>query len=353
MPVQRRVSKKKKTTRRALASRTDVLDALRDSEERLRRLISNAPVILWSMDANGIITRSEGKALAAIGLRPNEIVGRSFFELYPTAADEGRRALAGEEIVTQGTLGKTSFETRYSPVLDAKGRVTGVIGVTLDITERVEMAERLRKLSRRLLAVQEEERRRIAREIHDEVGQTLTALKLNLDLALRERIAAKMTARLTEASGFAARVLDELRRIAHDLQPGSLDQLGLKASLRALCRSFEKKTGVECTASVELSRGVPLDAESTIFRFVQEALTNAARHARARTVSLKVEQKRANLVASVADDGVGFDLDVLDGDGLGLAGMRERARILGGELIVDSSRGRGTRLQLSLPVTGT
>ena len=200
--------------------------------------------------------------------------------------------------------------------------------------------------------MQEDERRRIAREIHDEAGQTLTALKLNLDLALRERSRAKRNARLTEASGFAARVLDELRRIAHDLQPGPLEQLGLKASLRALCQSFRKKTGVECETTLELPKGAPLDAESTIFRFVQEALTNVARHARARTVSLKVETERASLVVSIADDGIGFDIHALDGDGLGLAGMRERARILGGELIVDSSPGRGTRLQLSLPVAG-
>src|SRR4051812_356337 len=201
MAVRKRVSTKKKTR-----AKPSVLEALRDSEERLRLLISNAPVVLWSMDARGILTRSEGKALAALGLKPNEIVGKSIYDLYghlPGATDAFRRVLSGEEVVTLGRrLGSRTFENRYSPVFDAKGRVTGAIGITFDVTERVELEERLRKVSRRLLAVQEEERRRIAREIHDEAGQTLTALKLNLDLAIREKNPATMKARLAEASGF-------------------------------------------------------------------------------------------------------------------------------------------------------
>ena len=305
------------------------------------------------MDAKGIITRSEGKGLAALGLEAGELVGKSVFDLYrtPRAIETNRRALAGEEVHTLSRLGKTSLENRYSPVFDSRGRVTGVIGVTVDVTERVDMEERVRKLLLRLLAVQDDERRRIAREIHADAGQTLTALKLNLDLARRERDRSKMTARLAEASGFAAKVLDELRRIASDLQPGALEQLGLKPSLRALCQAFRKRTGIECAMMVDLAEGAPLDAESTIFRFVQEALNNVASHARARTVTLRVVRKGSGTLASIEDDGIGFDTRrALDGEGLGLLGIRERARTLGGELEIESRPGHGTRLLLSFPV---
>lgn len=219
--------------------------------------------------------------------------------------------------------------------------------------ENLRALEDLRALSRRLWTVQEEERERIARELHDEAGQAMTALKLNLDLARRDEDLQRVKTRIADAVELAGNVLDELRRITSDLRPGGLHELGLVPALRALVDGFAKRAGVD--AAFESSSDVvphpDSDIASTSFRFIQEALTNVARHAQATKVRVSLEPGtsagRIRLV--VEDDGIGFQPKAaLDGH-FGLVGMRERARMLGGSLRVDTSAGRGTRLALELP----
>lgn len=218
-------------------------------------------------------------------------------------------------------------------------------------TENARRLDELRALSRRVWSVQEEERRRIARELHDEAGQSMTALKLNLDLARKEGDAELMRGRLAKAATLAGEVLEELRRIARDLRPASLDDLGLVPAVRALVDGFGKRLGI---ASAFESRG-PLpapdgDTAATVYRFVQEALTNVARHSGAATVTVTLDVAPDALRVQVVDDGVGFDpLQSITEGRLGILGMRERARILGGRVYLESKPGGGARLELELP----
>ena len=218
--------------------------------------------------------------------------------------------------------------------------------------ENLRAVEDLRALSRRLWMVQEEERERIARELHDEAGQQMTALKLILDLARREQDFDRVRGRLGEAVELAGAVLDELRRISQDLRPGALHELGLVPALRALVVGFGARTGVgvEFEATAEVVPHPDSDAASTAFRFVQEALTNVARHAQARSVRVLLETTESGrLRVTVQDDGIGFGTEsALEGH-LGLLGMRERARVLGGRLSLESAAGKGALLSLEIP----
>jgi two-component system sensor histidine kinase NreB len=213
--------------------------------------------------------------------------------------------------------------------------------------------ERLQALSRRLVEVQEGERRYIASELHDEVGQALTGLTLGLQLVDKKADDAQaVRAEVAEMNRMVERVLEELHRLAMDLRPASLDHLGLAAALRQHVAMVNEKYGL--TAKFELvgiRDRLPEDMETALYRIVQEALNNVARHARAKCVDVVLEQREDNLILVIEDDGVGFDPQVTlnKGGRLGLFGMRERAEMLGGQLIIESAAGKGTTLVVEVP----
>jgi signal transduction histidine kinase len=214
--------------------------------------------------------------------------------------------------------------------------------------------EQLRSLAGRLQSVREEERTSIAREIHDELGQSCTALKM--DLALIGHKATKRQAQLQAKVESATKLVDEmigtLRRIASQLRPRTLDDLGLNIALEGQAQEFQTRTGIQC--HVDLPEGLPtLDRErsTAIFRIFQESLTNVARHSRATRVEARLEQQADHLIFQVHDNGVGFDPeDVKSRGSLGLVGMRERALLLNGELNIKGVPGAGTTLTLRIPL---
>jgi signal transduction histidine kinase len=211
--------------------------------------------------------------------------------------------------------------------------------------------EALRTLSLRLVDLQEAERRSVARELHDEAGQWLTGLKLVLDQALPIAPAA-LQPRLEEAVGLTRELVERMRRISHGLRPALLDDLGLTAALESLFQRHTRQSGI----SVDF-RQAPLPGrlaprlETALYRIAQEALTNATRHAGVSSVIVRLwaDAERAGL--QIEDEGRGFDPEAALAAGVsnGLAGMRERATLLGGELTVDSAPGRGTRITVELP----
>ncbi|HVO29267.1 MAG TPA: histidine kinase [bacterium] len=327
------------------------------SEEHLQRAVTEAPLVLWAVDADGVFTVSVGRGLQQLGLAPGEAVGQSLFEMYagvPAILTAVHRCLqTGEDIRFLAEVPAGVFDTRITAQRSKSGRIVGAIGVSIDVTERTRMERALRGLSRRLWSIQEEERRRIARELHDEAGQAMTALKLRLDLARREEEPHAVREQLEAAAGLAGDVLRELRRISHELRPGALEELGLVPAIRALVADFRARTGVQVDlVEPEHTPHADRDCESAVFRFVQEALSNVSRHSRAKNVSVRLECDAQHVRMSVEDDGLGFDPELPPSrDSLGLAVVKERARILGGELLVESKRGAGSRLVLDVPVS--
>jgi signal transduction histidine kinase/ligand-binding sensor domain-containing protein len=214
--------------------------------------------------------------------------------------------------------------------------------------------ERLLLLTGRLEAAKEDERQRIARELHDELGPSLTAVIINLQLLARNPSAPSSLTKIPDAINMVDQLVQRVRDLSLDLRPPLLDELGLSAALRGYLETQSERTGldipVEVGAGVE---GLPPEIEIHAFRVVQEAVTNAVRHADASRVQVKVECRNNDLILAVKDDGKGFDvsktLGSFAGKSLGLLGMTERIRSLGGEIVIDSSAGRGTEIRARIP----
>ncbi|HSB45285.1 MAG TPA: PAS domain-containing sensor histidine kinase, partial [Nitrospira sp.] len=215
--------------------------------------------------------------------------------------------------------------------------------------------ERLRNLSGRLQSMLEEERMRISREIHDELGQALTALKLDLSL-IRRRLTSdgldEPSAKVHEIERSVNGIIRTVRKISTELRPGILDELGVAAAIEWMVKDFQKRTGITCKVSLQEMEKISDPVRSTaIFRITQEALTNVMRHAAASKVKVNLEKKDNTLVLEVIDNGIGImEERIFDSKSFGLIGIRERVLLLGGEAVISGKQGEGTMVRVTLPM---
>jgi signal transduction histidine kinase len=219
--------------------------------------------------------------------------------------------------------------------------------------ERAEAAEgQLRRLSDQLVQTQEEERRSISRELHDEVGQMLTGLRMELRSLRRLQDAPReqFDARMEQTKSLLDRTLQAVRDIAMGLRPSMLDDLGLGPALEWQGRDFSRRYDIPVTVKVDAALdNLPDHYRTNIFRIVQEALTNCARHAKAASVQISLAERDGAVRLTIADDGVGMNLETPRKRGLGLMGIQERVRKLGGQLSIQSSEMQGTLLSVEIP----
>jgi two-component system sensor histidine kinase UhpB len=229
------------------------------------------------------------------------------------------------------------------------------------IREKTEQAQRL---AAQVILAQEEERRRVARELHDEAGQALTAVIIGLERGLAsmpEVYAADLPVQprqlISNLRDLAAQTLDEVRKLAYELRPSLLDDLGLVAALRQYVRSIEERSGLATQLTLvgwedEAQARLPAEVETALFRIAQEALTNAIRHARAASVQVRLRRMPGAVTLEVRDDGIGLGAAASrsDGEHLGMFGMRERARLLGGTFVATPVSPRGTLVQVTVPL---
>jgi two-component system, NarL family, sensor histidine kinase UhpB len=241
---------------------------------------------------------------------------------------------------------------------DGAGRIIGHSGVQRDVTDRTNAAAELersraelRALSARLQSTREEERTRLAREIHDVLGQALTGLKL--DLAWLEEREPRTMPAMEGRPSIAARIdetMEIVRRLASELRPSLLDHLGLEAAIDWLVRDSAKRTGIPVTLQVDEIPPLPGEIASHAFRIIQEALTNVARHSQATHVQVSVRRMTGRILLTVEDNGVGIGPQSLSGQhSVGLVGMRERAMACGGSFIVSGDPGH-TSIAVTIPV---
>jgi signal transduction histidine kinase len=213
-------------------------------------------------------------------------------------------------------------------------------------------SDRLQQLLRRALAAQEAERKRLARELHDETGQALTSLMLQLKALQDESDLDVIRDRLNGLRYLTSRTVEEVRRLSIDLRPAALDDLGLVPAIRAYLDDWTQHSGIELQFISQKAVGrLPSDLEIILYRLVQEGVTNIARHSQARTARIVLDHIGRSVLLTMADDGIGIDLANHPGDGLGLAGMRERVEMAGGHWQIISAPSAGTRILIDLPVT--
>ena len=288
---------------------------------------------------------------------------RTFEDWRPGPGTGHVRSWLGVPLIARGRLvGLCSLDKVepgfYTPehahLAEALAGQAAVAILNAQLYEEVRMGrEQLQTLSRRLVDVQERERRYVARELHDEAGQSLTSLMVNLSLLEREAQCVEPVAtRLKDLKRQVSDILEGLHRLAVDLRPASLDHLGLVPALRQYVENLERQSGIaiQFEAFGWNRERLPPEVETSLYRVVQEALTNVLRHAGATQAGVLIERRADRLIAIVEDNGKGFDVDHEMKQGrLGLIGMRERTETLGGQLVIESSAGQGTSVFVELP----
>ncbi len=263
-----------------------------------------------------------------------------------------------QDVVRRVGEGDLSVRAQPTPLADVEiARIADTLNVMLDNVQSYE--SQVRNLSGALIRAQEDERQRIARELHDDTGQVLTLLLIRLKLLESLPGAEVIQPQIEELRGLIASAIDQVRRLALNLRPPTIDQLGLLPALRSLVATFTESTGLHVT--IELPREpIDLARERTlaVYRVVQEALTNSAKHAGAQHISVVVRREGDWLVATIRDDGRGYTPETfagrhrqpMGGAGVGLFGMEERARLAGGSLALQSAPGRGASVTLRVPL---
>ena len=371
--------------------------ALRESEARYRFIYHNTPAMLHSVDKDGCLVSVSDHWLEVMGYERSDVIGQKLSRFFSPASKELAEKTILPAFFQNGFCKDVAYQFikkngEMVDVLlsaigdyDAQGNITRSLAVSMDVTERnraqkalqqakedldrysrnlegqveertreiTRMLNQIRRLSGSIMINQEKERAAIARELHDELGQILTALQMDL-VWLSERLKKtdpKAARQALTMCSLIDKTVDDVRGMAIRLRPGVLDDLGLVDALEWYTSDFERRTGITCFFEHQDIPTIDDVLATAAYRISQEALTNVARHAEASRVDVFLQAQNGVLSLSVLDDGKGFHLDMLsETEALGIAGMRERSALIGGKFEIQSHPGKGTRLFFRVPL---
>ena len=350
--------------------------SLQEREEILRLFVQHSPAAIGMLDTEMRYVVASRRWLSDYALHDQDIIGRSHYAVFPEISPRWRaihqRCLAGATercdedrlVRADGHIDWVKWEV--CPWRKADDSIGGIVIFSEMVTEQkqaalkmAEDAKSLARLSRQLLAAQETERRHIARELHDEVGQLLTVVKLDLQTVLRQEQPQALNTSVREGMESIDRVISRVRDLSLDLRPSMLDDFGLVPALRWLVQRHAKH--LETSIDLDLPDNpprLPTEVETACFRIVQEALTNVLRHAEAKTIHVAMRLYAHNVEITIKDDGKGFDLIASrsaenPGTGFGMLGMRERAELAGGEFDMIAAPGQGCSVIARFPLAPT
>ncbi len=332
--------------------------------QRMARIVENVDDAVITTDLEGRVILWNRGAEGVFGYTAGEMIGQPVLSLSPEPQREEAAQLlvqvqrGGEihkhEIISMTKAGAPiEILVSASTLRDSDGTLCGMWAIVRDITDRKSAQRRLQRLSWRLLRTQDEERRRLARELHDSTAQTMAALAMKLSTLAREESPLSPERRnqvLEESLALAEQVTSELRTTSYLLHPPLLDERGLPAALGWLADGFEKRSGIKATLEIapEIGR-MPPEIETALFRVAQESLHNVHRHSGSQTVVVRLARKNGGLRLEVRDRGSGPPALAGDGLGVGIAGMRERLLELGGTLAIEPNHpGTAVIAQLSI-----
>lgn len=391
------------TLKRDIIGYSSIGQQLRSSKEQLQQYMDSANELVQSVARDGSFITVNKSWLKTLGYSDEDVKDLKIFEIIAPESQEAfadifQKLSRGEEFQNLEVTyiakdGKRVILEGNSVNLTQKGKVAHTRTFFRDITDRrhaelelkklnedlerrvkektvqleqtnmqlqVEVAEhkqiekQLRHLSARLQSVREEERTRIAREIHDELGQQLTGIKMDLSW-IYKKIEVEQPKEIGDKVTALLKLIDDtiktVRKISTELRPGILDDLGLIAAIEWQCSEFEKRNGIKCTFTTgldDLDFGTNISTE--VFRIVQETLTNIVRHSNATSVDIKMKLNEGTIMMEISDNGKGITVDEINNTkSLGLLGMGERAKILGGKFSIKGKPGKGTAVTLQVP----
>jgi PAS domain S-box-containing protein len=341
------------------------------TDEQFRLLVESvSDYAIYLIDARGRVASWNAGAARIKGYAAGEVLGRHFSLFYPSedraagmperalreAQAEGRFRAEGWRVRKDGT--RFWADIVITCLRDRHGEMRGFAKVTRDMTERREALEQVHALTRRLVEAEESERKRIARELHDRAGQSLSALNINLDIVLADAgasLAPELQARLRDSLGLVEGTLQALENVMAELRPPLLDEYGLGAALGWHIEQVARRSNLAIALddrAKERARELSPEAAVVLFRVAQEALNNVVKHAAAERVSVTLEIVEAHARLTIADDGRGFTPGPPDprAPRWGVTTMRERVETVSGRIQVDSTPGRGTVLRAWAPL---
>ncbi|MBU1679319.1 MAG: PAS domain S-box protein [Bacteroidetes bacterium] len=346
--------------------------------QKLNMAISNSQEVVFMTDKEGIITYINPEFTKMYGYTAGEVIGKTTPRILKSGliSAEGYeqfwKVLLNEQNIMEEYTNKCKdgrlidIEGSADPILNDKDEIIGFLGIQRDITDRKHAEEKinnyltkLKNLAAHLQTVREDERTAIARDIHDDMGQDLTALKIELSLIENEvkkkSVTINQSFLLNEIKDMKAIVnntINKVRKLIRELRPEVLDNLGLQDALKWQAKEFEKRNRIKCSYTSNISE-IDLDKKrsTAIFRILQETLTNIIKHAKASRVEISFNKKNGTLLLEINDNGKGFSLkDVDDTKSMGIIGMRERVAVFGGELEISSQVKKGTKVIVSIPI---
>jgi PAS domain S-box-containing protein len=341
----------------------------RQSREVVNAFFSSSTVGFAILDTHLRYRRINEILAAMAGRSPADFVGRSVSEIFGGQAPDSEAAFrqvieTGTPILDRevsGEIGDNPGETRhwlvnYFPIHGENGQVNEIGIISVDVTARRNAESAIRRLSGRLLNLQDQERRRIARELHDSLGQYLAGLKMTIELLAQPAVRDK-AGLFAECSEILDRCISETRTLSHLLHPPLLDEAGFASAAKWFVHGFSQRSGIPVSFDLEANfPRLPETIEITLFRVLQESLTNVHRHSRAGGAEIRVDLQPDQVMLEVTDHGCGIPSHVLSPikkngmqSGMGLAGMRERVNELDGRLEIDSSS-QGTTIRVTLPL---
>jgi len=337
---------------------------LQQSSDRLGGLVESAMDAIVSTDGDRNLLLFNAAAERMFGWKREDVLGRPLEMLLPHRYRDGHRAhvatfaASGATTRRMGALAVVAglradgsefpLEASISQIDTPGGKV--FTAVIRDVSEKLRAAEELTTLRAEASAMRERDKKRIARELHDDVVQTLAVLKLEENWLVARQLDSESERRLRRMIGLTDGAVVALRRIASDLRPLALDELGFTAALEDLVETFSERTGTPCRLQIKAIEELQDPHATELFRLVQEALSNVAKHSQATQVEVHVESSGQNLVVTVRDDGIGFVPDApRSRESMGMAGLRERVQLLRGSLNIDSRPGAGTTVQVIAP----
>ena len=353
------------------ADRQKAEEGLRKSEEEYRTLVETIPHGIQEIDTSGMITFCNAAYHKMLGYEREEVLGKYIWDLLAHDLEKDQLRPYLKELVESQPPCTPYFQTNLTkhgkPIhvqvdwnykRNETGAVAGFISVITDVTERKKAEEKLEsegRLLRKMLDLQERERKLVAHEIHDGFVQDVVSAKMTLEGALRELKSQNRSGadRFQPVGDLLARAIAEGRRMIAELRPMIIDEEGVVAAMEHLIAKeyFDPALQVKLSSSANFDR---LDSmlEGAIFRIVQEALTNVRRHSQCNSATVELTRDNRRLLLEIRDHGVGFDPSLVSDERFGLRGIRERARLLGGHATIDSAPGNGTRITVELPLKG-
>ena len=367
-----------------ITSRKQTEENIKRSRDELQLIMDSVPAMIYYKDTKNRIIRANKTLAKSLKIPVKNLIGKTTEELFSRKQSENMKK-DDEEVIISGKTKKNIIQpdttsdgirwliTDKIPYRDKEGKVIGVISLSKDITKEKQIEDKLqdylkqikqdrknlKRLSKKLINVQEEERRKISVRIHDDIGQNIAALKINMSVieeAISKNNIPKIKEKLTETKSLLNYTFDKLSKLSVDLHSSLLEDLGLLSAFRDYVSRYKKRENIDIDFEiVNFKKRLNKEMEIVIFRTVQEAFTNISKHACADNIYLRLENKKSKVLVLIKDNGKGFNLknvkDLEEFDkGLGLIEMRERIETIGGHLEVKSSLGEGTQVLIEIPL---